>query len=149
MFPLLINGGGGRSGKRSYEFKESKPVPAPTIFPSTYTKKRVGGKRRTPWKKPKTNNLALGAPKTITARDLDFYQTDMWREVRFKAFRRDVGRCCLCGRSKKMHGVTVYVCHIKPVRTHPQLALSLDNVQCLCKDCKIGRGQDETDWRAR
>lgn len=121
----------------------------PTIFPSSFTKKKLG-KGRQKWRKPraKANPLALGASKKITANDLDFYQTQMWKEIRFKAFRRDVGRCALCGRSRKDQGVMVYAVHIKPIRKYPTLALALDNVQLLCADCKGGRPKDdETDFR--
>jgi 5-methylcytosine-specific restriction endonuclease McrA len=52
-----------------------------------------------------------------------------------------------CGRGPKQ-GVWLNVDHIKPRKTHPHLALSVENCQILCSECNKGKGNwDETDWR--
>lgn len=78
-----------------------------------------------------------------------FYDTDEWRAVRFEALRLSDGRCCLCGRSKRDHGVVLHVDHIKPRSKFPELALTLANLQVLCEDCNLGKSnRDDTDWRS-
>lgn len=53
----------------------------------------------------------------------------------------------LCNRGRK-DGVQMHVDHIKPRAKFPELALVLDNLQVLCRDCNLGkRHLDETDWR--
>ena len=45
--------------------------------------------------------------------------------------RRDGYRCVICGADISGRGQAL-VDHIKPVRTYPHLALSLDNLRSLC-----------------
>ena len=73
-----------------------------------------------------------------------FLQTREWRVARYRALQRHGGACQCCGsRIGPLH-----VDHIKPRHTHPELALSDDNLQVLCADCNIGKGAwDDTDWR--
>ena len=53
-----------------------------------------------------------------------------------------------CGRSKKIHGIVIHVDHIKPRSIYPDLALTYDNLQLLCEDCNLGKGNKcEIDWR--
>lgn len=58
------------------------------------------------------------------------YRTPQWKALRFMARRRDGFACVQCG---KKGGIEVD--HIKPIRTHPDLALELTNLQCLCVAC--------------
>ena len=38
--------------------------------------------------------------------------------------------------------------HIKPRSKFPHLALEISNLQVLCRDCNLGKGnRDATDWR--
>lgn len=69
-----------------------------------------------------------------------------WRQVRYEALR--TSPCCvLCGRGRQQ-GVTLHVDHIKPKSLHPELAFELSNLQVLCEDCNLGKGNlDETDFR--
>lgn len=53
-----------------------------------------------------------------------------WQVLRFAAKRRDSWKCVQCGSRHKLE-----VDHIKPVRTHPELAYVLDNLQTLCTSC--------------
>lgn len=79
----------------------------------------------------------------------DFYTSDAWRAARFDALQNNDGCCELCGRSKRRHGVVLHVDHIKPRSKFPALALDRDNLQILCEDCNMGKGnRDEKDWRS-
>ena len=70
-----------------------------------------------------------------------------WRQLRMLVLKRDGARCACCGATPN-DGIVVNVDHIKPRRTHPQLALTLSNLQVLCQACNHGKGNwDETDWR--
>lgn len=81
--------------------------------------------------------------------DDNFTKTLMWRQVRYQALKNNGARCQCCGATSR-DGVQIHVDHIKPRATHPNLALSLDNLQILCDDCNIGKGSwDDTDWRAK
>ena len=72
-----------------------------------------------------------------------------WRVVRMKALKRDGARCACCG-STPSDGVKMHVDHIKPRKTHPELALDLANLQVLCEVCNHGKGNwDSTDWRRK
>lgn len=60
-----------------------------------------------------------------------------------KALERDGWACVSCGERRRLE-----VDHVLPVRTHPELAYALDNLQCLCGRCharktrlEIGLGQ--------
>lgn len=50
-----------------------------------------------------------------------------WPALRMQAIRRDNWRCVQCGARGRLE-----VDHIKPVRTHPELAFTLSNLQTLC-----------------
>ena len=77
------------------------------------------------------------------ARKANFYLTQEWRAVRYAVLKKSKGKCELCGAEDKLQ-----VDHIKPRSTHPELALSLNNLQVLCEDCNLGKGaKDQTDWR--
>ena len=68
--------------------------------------------------------------------------------ARYKALRHSDGRCQLCGRSKRADGVILHVDHIKPRSRFPELALDVANLQVLCEDCNLGKGNSDTvDWR--
>lgn len=79
----------------------------------------------------------------------DFYQTREWQGLRFRALQQSKGCCVLCGRSHRVDGVTLHVDHIKPKSRFPSLALDPTNLQVLCEDCNLGKGnRDTTDWGA-
>ena len=68
-----------------------------------------------------------------------------WNALRLEALRRDNWQCVQCGARGRLE-----VDHIRPVRTHPQLAYDLANVQCLCPSChsrktrlEIGLGRSD------
>lgn len=72
------------------------------------------------------------------------YRSKRWAAVRLSAKRRDGFRCVQCGARGRLE-----VDHIRPLRTHPELAFELANLQALCVPChsrkthkEIGLGQD-------
>lgn len=76
-----------------------------------------------------------------------FYDSKEWREVRYQAFVKHGAQCQCCGATRAE--ALLHVDHIKPRVKFPELALSLDNLQILCKDCNFGKSyKDQTDWRA-
>lgn len=95
-------------------------------------------------KSEEINNSDANKKKTIS----NFYETDAWRELRFKVLRKFKFECMACGRSKKKHGVVIHVDHIKPRSKFPELELDLNNLQVLCEDCNLGkRNFSEEDLR--
>lgn len=95
---------------------------------------------------PKVKKAKLKATRKMAA--VEFYRSDAWRALRFLALKASNGSCCLCGRSNRHHGVILHVDHIKPKSRFPDLALTLSNLQVLCEDCNMGKGnRDDTDWR--
>lgn len=80
------------------------------------------------------------------------YKTPRWKALRFMARRRDGFACVQCGKKGRLE-----VDHVKPIRTHPELALDLGNLQCLCIACharktrlEIGMGElppERQAWR--
>lgn len=57
-------------------------------------------------------------------------RTKRWRVLRMAILERDGFRCTSCGCGGRLE-----VDHIKPVRTHPELSYSPDNLQALCPGC--------------
>ncbi|WP_442753891.1 HNH endonuclease [Methylocystis sp. JAN1] len=75
-----------------------------------------------------------------------------WPALRLAAKRRDGFKCVKCGARGRLE------CdHIQPVRTHPELAFDLANLQSLCAACharktrlEIGLGHENPErdaWR--
>lgn len=79
--------------------------------------------------------------------ETSFYTTRAWLEIRYEAIRRNDGKCGACGRGKT-DGIILHVDHIKPRSKFPKLELDVDNLQILCEQCNLGKGnRDATDWR--
>lgn len=77
-----------------------------------------------------------------------FYNSREWRALRYQALKKYGGACNACGRSAAEHGVVIHVDHIKPRSKYPHLALRLDNLQVLCHECNLAKGnRDEIKWR--
>lgn len=83
-------------------------------------------------------------PSTPPRKPHPFYDSDVWRDLRYSILRRDGRVCVLCrATSGEMH-----VDHIKPRSKYPHLELDPNNLQVLCRDCNLGKSNiDETDWR--
>ena len=83
----------------------------------------------------------------INANSESFLESYEWRKTRMEVLKRDGARCACCGNSR-LEGRIMHVDHIKPRKTHPELALDLNNLQVLCDICNHGKGNwDQTDWR--
>lgn len=77
----------------------------------------------------------------------EFLQSYHWRRVRMEILKERGARCDACGATRA-DGVVMNVDHIRPRRTHPELALDKANLQVLCGPCNHGKGSwDDTDWR--
>ena len=86
-------------------------------------------------------------PKKTKRAKPEFLESYAWRKVRMEALLKYGPKCMCCGATPKT-GAVMNVDHIKPRKTHPELALELDNLQILCGDCNHGKGNwDTTDWR--
>ena len=71
-----------------------------------------------------------------------------WRKIRYDALLRANGSCDCCGHTSKTSRSPLHVDHIKPKSLYPELEFKLTNLQVLCADCNIGKGNwDETNWR--
>lgn len=78
---------------------------------------------------------------------VDFLKSYEWRKVRQKALIK-YGNSCMCCGAKPTDDVYLCVDHIKPRKTHPELALDIDNLQILCNVCNHGKGNwSDKDWR--
>lgn len=77
----------------------------------------------------------------------EFLNTYEWRKVRMEALVKHGNKCMCCNRTPEGEYYTC-VDHIKPRKTHPHLAIDIDNLQILCNVCNHGKGNwDSTDWR--
>lgn len=95
-------------------------------------------------KKEKVERKAVALQKKFGT---TFYTSREWLGLRYEAIRRSRGSCEACGQSKA-DGVKLHVDHIKPRSRFPGLELELSNLQVLCEQCNLGKGnRDEMDWR--
>lgn len=76
-----------------------------------------------------------------------FYQSWEWRKLRMQTLLRYGHRCQSCGANKD--DITIYgapirlvVDHILPLGKNWEFRLDPDNVQVLCDECNMGKG----DW---
>jgi 5-methylcytosine-specific restriction endonuclease McrA len=58
------------------------------------------------------------------------YRSQRWAALRQQAKRRDGFVCVKCGARGRLE-----VDHVKPVRTHPELSFTLENLMTLCPSC--------------
>ena len=69
-----------------------------------------------------------------TLKNSGFYKTTAWRRIRRLALQRDHYLCQGCMR-KRVYKKATEVHHIIAVDADPTLALSLDNLESLCRYC--------------
>lgn len=76
-----------------------------------------------------------------------FYASWEWRKLRMQTLVRHGHRCQSCGATTQ--DITIYgapvrlvVDHIQPLGKHWELRLDPENVQVLCDECNMGKG----DW---
>ena len=75
-----------------------------------------------------------------------FYGSSEWRKI-----ERDHYECQWCkseGRLTTQYDSILEVDHIKELEQHPELALDLDNLRTLCKDCHNKR-HDRMNYRGQ
>lgn len=76
-----------------------------------------------------------------------FYSSPKWLKLRYQAFELYGNRCACCGATPET-GATLEVDHIKPRSSHPELALDIENLQILCRNCNLGKLNNyQTQWR--
>lgn len=78
----------------------------------------------------------------------DFYQSDAWRSLTKKVYKR-YGRQCQATGLKEKDGITLSIDHIKPRARYPKLALSMSNLQVLELGLNKTKGLREWDFRPR
>jgi hypothetical protein len=76
---------------------------------------------------------------TLSSGKIDtFFSSAQWLKIRMEVIERDKATCQACGRTRK-DGVILQVDHIRPRSRYPELALDITNLQCLCRDCNMGK----------
>lgn len=64
-------------------------------------------------------------------------------KLRLRVLKRDNYKCTLCGRSpSNEYGVELHIDHIEPFSKGGKT--SFENLRTLCRECNIGRGNDES-----
>lgn len=82
-----------------------------------------------------------------------FYQSWDWRTLRMEALKEHGRACQCCGATPGMtdaagNPVRLCVDHIKPLSKFWHLRLDRSNLQILCDECNMGKGNwDQTDFR--
>ena len=78
-----------------------------------------------------------------------FLNSQQWKNLRRLAVKVYGRKCMKCGSTPKDPSKT-HVDHIKPRKTHPELALSFENLQILCCRCNKDKGnRHTTDYRPK
>lgn len=71
--------------------------------------------------------------------DKSFYDSDAWRSLRYPILRKFKFMCLACGNGPRP-GKPLHVDHIKPRSKYPELELDPENLQVLCQDCNLSKG---------
>ncbi len=101
-----------------------------------------------PPKKPKNPPFKARLPLSVDPTSDDFLLSYAWRQLRMKVLDRYGPTCQCCGAQAQRDRVRIHVDHIKPRKTHPELALVESNLQILCEVCNHGKGNwNQRDWR--
>jgi len=110
----------------------------------------IGGSLKKKKKPPKKYYVEKKQPYNLKekfAQTNDFLQSFEWRQIRLQALIK-YGRKCQCCGATPESGAIMNVDHIKPRKTHPELALTLNNLQILCHECNHGKGNwSQADFR--
>jgi hypothetical protein len=76
-----------------------------------------------------------------------FFQSREWLQLRYRTIEASNGNCSSCGNRHSAPN-PLQVDHIKPRSKYPELALTPSNLQVLCRQCNLGKGnKTEKDWR--
>ena len=65
----------------------------------------------------------------------EFYNSSDWKRLRKQALERDHHECVWCRDEGRVTIDSLEVDHSKELEFHPELALDLDNLRTLCKEC--------------
>lgn len=132
----------GRDADINFSLEETSPLEL--LSRKQKRRRRLEGRRARRQEPRKKNQFWQSKPNMDAF--LDSYE---WRRVRMKVLQRDGRKCACCGATPD-DGVKMHVDHIKPRKTHPSLALDMNNLQVLCEVCNHGKGNwDSTDWRRK
>ncbi|MFW0776327.1 MAG: HNH endonuclease [Rickettsiales bacterium] len=71
-------------------------------------------------------------------RSKKFYQSQKWKNLRLIVLAKS-NKCRACGASPN-DGAVMHVDHILPRSIYPEYALNESNLQVLCSDCNMGKG---------
>lgn len=85
--------------------------------------------------------------KASAAKRKRFYQSGAWRTLRYQALKKYGKRCACCGATPG-NGIVLHVDHIIPRSKDSRKELDINNLQILCEDCNLGKGNaDRVDHR--
>ena len=74
-----------------------------------------------------------------------FYYSEEWKKLKTIAFNIYGFKCMLCGSEDDPA-----IDHIRSRKEHPDLELSIDNVQILCRECnRIKSNKHSKDYRSK
>lgn len=114
--------------------------------PTVPTMTKAEKNRRKRDRRKARRDAAIKVVVTRSTKDA-FYESWEWKHKRLEAIKLH-GRKCLCCGAGPEHGVRIVVDHIKPLGEFWELRLDLNNLQVLCNDCNMGKGnRDFTDFR--
>jgi len=86
-----------------------------------------------------------GEDEICKRQDTAFYSTHEWKSLRRRVLVAYHNSCMKCGDTGNLH-----VDHIKPRSLYPELELSFNNMQVLCRICNIVKSnRNEIDYRVR
>lgn len=78
-----------------------------------------------------------------------FYLSPQWLDLRTRVLET-FGSVCMCCGARPDSDAVIQVDHIKPMSTHPELALEFDNLQVLCMPCNLGKSnKTQKDYRPK
>ena len=123
------------AGTPCWDNRGHKPSPRKSVHPARASF-ATGGK----FNKGQTKGFKIKKIKK------DFYSSWEWKEARYAALKACGRRCLCCGWEPASGGMNhLVVDHIKPISTHPHLALDRNNHQVLCNECNMGKSYKHTD----
>lgn len=83
-----------------------------------------------------SNELVQWITKLIYSHNIVvFYKSAIWRELRAEVLEEEQRNGCHIHRGMGEYEEATTVHHIKHVRKHPELALTKNNLMCVCKEC--------------
>ena len=132
---------------KAHEIVEWAKITSPDLLKDT----RPITKAKIKVKTSKIKQFNISSPSD--ALKTEFYKSWDWRTLRMQALKIHGAKCQCCGASRSsinMSGENSVICvdHIEPLSKRWDLRLSLSNLQILCDECNMGKGNwDKTDWR--